>query len=185
MKQAKSRLKKTKTRFIPLLILAITAGTCIAIQPRQQQELLSPIPEGYTVQAYTAPTTPEPTTTPTPEPTPSTTLYEGKISYYSHEGCLGCHPEQLMGNGQPFDENAMTLAVPCEDVIRTKGKPARIRYNTKVTVTNEDTGKTANATITDCGGFSKYNRIADLSKGLAEELGAKTDKTTITIRKAQ
>lgn len=74
----------------------------------------------------------------------------------------------------------MTLAAPCEDVIAK-----RVRYNTKVTVTNQANGKTVQATITDCGGFSKYNRIADLSKGLAEELGAKTDQTVITIKEAK
>lgn len=103
-------------------------------------------------------------------------IYEGFVSYYSHAGCLGCHPEQLMGNGQPFDEMAMTLAIPCEDIISKKYK-----YNTKVMVTNLDNGKSIEGLITDCGGFSKYNRVADLSKGMYEYLEAKTDKSIIKI----
>lgn len=156
---------------IATTIIAITAT--ITVQTQQPQELISPIPEGYVPVAYAK--APEPTPTPTPKP-----LYEGKVSYYSHEGCLGCSEEQTMGNGKAFDENAMTLAVPCEDVIAK-----RVRYNTKVTVTNQDNGKSVEATITDCGGFSKYGRVADLSKGMYQKLGAKTDKTVITIKEAK
>lgn len=105
-------------------------------------------------------------------------LYKGHVSYYSHSGCLGCSKNQIMGNGKPFKEMEMTLAVPCED-IRSK----KIKYNTKVKVINQNTGKSIIATITDCGGFSKYNRVADLSKGLYEKIGAKTDSTTIVIQK--
>lgn len=103
-------------------------------------------------------------------------LYSGKVSYYSHDGCLGCGESQTMGNGQPFDENAMTLAVPCEDIISKK-----YRYGTKVRVVNQDTNQVQDATITDCGGFSKYNRVADLSKGLYEKIQAKTDVSNIMI----
>ena len=104
---------------------------------------------------------------PTPEPKLS---YTGKVSSYSHAGCLGCGEKQIMGNGQPFDENAMTLAVPCELIL-----DKTIRYNTKVRVTNLDNGLTSEATITDCGGFAKYDRVADLSHGLALQIGAKTN----------
>lgn len=107
-----------------------------------------------------------------------TVLYDGKVSYYSHAGCLGCNDKQIMGNGHPFDENAMTLAIPCEDIISGEYK-----YGTKVTVTNNDTFLSSDATITDCGGFSKYNRIADLSAGLYKKLGAKTDISNIVIYK--
>lgn len=100
----------------------------------------------------------------------------GYVSYYSMAGCLGCSKSMKMGNGQPFDENAMTLAVPCEK-IRSK----ELKYGTFVVVTNTSNGKTIKAKITDCGGFSKYNRIADLSKGLANILEAKTDKSIITL----
>jgi len=159
----------------PILTIAtigITAGfTFITQQP--PKELISPLPAQTEAMVVTI------TPSPTPEPTPAP-LYEGKVSYYSHEGCLGCSDNQTMGNGQPFDENAMTLAVPCEDVIAK-----RVKYNTKVTVTNQDNGKSVEATITDCGGFSKYGRVADLSKGMYQKLGAKTDKTVIKIERVK
>ena len=86
-----------------------------------------------------------------------------------------------MGNGQPFDENMPTLAIPCEDV-KTKKNPNGIKYGTKVTVRNQETGSYAYATITDCGGFSKYGRVADLSQGLMADIEAVTDKTTVVIQ---
>lgn len=106
----------------------------------------------------------------------STLLYKGKVSYYSHAGCLGCNEKQIMGNGQPFDENKLTVAIPCEDIINKKHA-----YNTKVRVTNIDNNKQVQATITDCGSFSKYNRVSDLSLAVANQIGAITDKSIITI----
>jgi rare lipoprotein A (peptidoglycan hydrolase) len=50
-----------------------------------------------------------------------------------------------------------------------------------VEVKNLDNGKVVTATVTDRGGFNKYDRIADLSKGLYDALGAKTDKSIIEI----
>lgn len=112
----------------------------------------------------------------TPAPTPSLVLYEGKVSFYSKDGCLGCSENQTMGNGRVFDEMAMTLAVPCQDVLS-----GTIRYGTKVKVINTDMGHSVVGEITDCGGFRKYNRVADLSKGMYQELEAKTDITNIRI----
>jgi rare lipoprotein A len=98
----------------------------------------------------------------------------GKISYYSHAGCLGCHPNQITASGEPFDENAMTLAIPAE-------WRAEIPMGTMVRVTNLDNGKSQIAKVNDTGGFLKYNRIADLSLALAQALEAKTDQSTITL----
>lgn len=136
-------------------------------------KMISPLPENY------IPVTPTPTAIPTPtvEPTP-TPMYEGKVSYYSHAGCLGCSDNQVMGNGELFDEEAMTIAIPCEDI---RGR--KHRYNTQVLVRNVDTGEAVQARITDCGGFSKYNRVADVSKGIYTLLGIKTDRTNIRIEK--
>jgi len=120
------------------------------------------------------------TTNPTPEPKVKI-LYSGQVSYYSHEGCIGCGENQITGSGQPFDENSMTLAIPCEDVDLGYNSTGHIKYGTKVKVLNEDTLQQQDAVINDCGGFSKYNRVADLSKGLADSIGAKTDKSNIVI----
>lgn len=96
--------------------------------------------------------------------------WTGKVSYYSHgDGCIGCHPEEIMANGQKFNENAMTLAFN------------RLPLNTKVRVFNLDNGANTIATVTDTGGFEAYNRIADLSLGLMRELNAQTDVSNIKI----
>lgn len=98
---------------------------------------------------------------------PQKKVSTGKVSYYSKDGCLGCSANQTMANGQPFDENAMTFA------------HNQIPLNTWVEVKNLDNGKTITAKVTDRGGFNKYNRVADLSRGLYLALGAKTDVSTL------
>lgn len=109
-------------------------------------------------------------------------LLEGKVSYYSVSGCLGCDTDLIMANGEKFEDHKMTLAIGLKP---NTTKPL-IPLNTKVLIRNKDNGKEITAKITDTGGFysSKYNyRIADLSKGLAEAINAKTDKSTIQIIK--
>lgn len=115
------------------------------------------------------------------EPTKNV-LYQGKVSYYSHDGCIGCNKNQIMGNRQPFNENAITLAIPCEDVKTKKNPKGKYTYGTKVKVWNMSNGWVKSAVITDCGGFgAKYNRVADLSLGLCKALECKTDKSIIQI----
>lgn len=75
----------------------------------------------------------------------------GLASYYSREGCIGCSPNMIMANGQPLDDNALTVA-----------------YNdaplgTKLSITNEDTGESVVATVTDTGGFKRHGKIIDLT----------------------
>lgn len=108
-----------------------------------------------------------------------TVIAEGKVSYYSTDGCLGCDENQIMANGEKFDENDLILAVPAEWIA-----PRKMKLNSSrcpecgfVAVTNLDNGKVVyGARITDTGGFAKYGRIADLSKALMEQLDAKTGK---------
>jgi hypothetical protein len=78
---------------------------------------------------------------------------EGKATYYSHAGCLGCSPGQIMANGQPFRENDITLAY--------FGAP----MNSLVKITNLNNGSSIIARVTDLGGFRQYGILADLSKG--------------------
>lgn len=86
------------------------------------------------------------------------TIHTGTASYYSEDGCIGCSPNMIMANGQPFDEDAYTLA--SNDIPLGKW----------VTVINTDTGTEIEAQVTDRGGFDELGRIADLSKGLKEAL---------------
>jgi rare lipoprotein A (peptidoglycan hydrolase) len=97
----------------------------------------------------------------------------GKVSYYSHDGCLGCGKNQITASGEPFDENAYTLAIPVEW--------DHIKMGTVAIVKNLDTGKMLTAKINDRGGFLKYNRVADLSLALYQDLGIKTDKSNVEI----
>lgn len=164
------RNKKLLLSIGVLLVWLIILLLCWRVQGTAQTEIISPLPD------------PTPTLQPTLQPTPvtlqPTPLYEGKVSYYSHAGCLGCSENQTMGNGELFDEEAMTIAIPCEDI-----RARKHRYNTSVMITNIDTGKAVQARITDCGGFSKYNRVADVSLGIYKLLGIKTDRTNIRIEK--
>lgn len=116
---------------------------------------------------------PEPSPTASPSPTP-TLIKKGKVSYYSHSGCLGCGDNQVTASGEKFDENAMTLAIPAE-------WRNEIPMGTKVRVTNLDNGIAVIARVNDTGGFLKYNRIADLSLGLYQAIEAKTDVSTIKL----
>lgn len=108
---------------------------------------------------------PEPTETPIPEPNLLDgcvigRIWSGKASYYSHEGCLGCSPGQIMANGEPFKENAMTIAF-----MRTE------RLNVPVYIENLANGMSVVARVTDRGGFEAYGWIADLSLGVKNTIG--------------
>lgn len=77
----------------------------------------------------------------------------GLASYYSHDGCEGCSEGQIMANGEPFVESAITIAYN------------RLPLGTFVRVTNLVTQDSIVAEITDTGGFEELGRIADLSLG--------------------
>lgn len=103
-------------------------------------------------------------------------LIQGKASYYSKAGCLGCHPQQIMANGEKFDENKMTLAIGRQYINGKMTRKPLIPLNTLVKVCG--TEKCVTAKITDTGGFYTPRfgfRIADLSLGLAKALDFKTD----------
>ena len=99
--------------------------------------------------------------------------WQGKVSYYSEVGCLGCNAALRTASGETFDDDKMTLAFN------------HLPMRTMVVVTNLDTGTSLVAKVNDRGGFEKYNRIADLSIGLAKALGVKTDRTNIKIETLQ
>ena len=113
-----------------------------------------------------------PVLVPTPKKTPiKNKQWTGKVSYYSKDGCIGCNKLQITASGEVFDEMANTLAFN------------KLPLKTEVLVTNLDTGISQVAKVNDRGGFERHNRIADLSKGLFEKLGAKTDISNIKIEK--
>lgn len=119
----------------------------------QPQPIISPCPaSGCSVEPTNTPT---PTATPMPPKRPTT----GKASYYSIEGCIGCHPDRIMANGERLDDNRLTIAYN------------HAPLNTPVKITNTINGKSVVATITDTGGFERHGKIADLSVATRDALG--------------
>lgn len=100
------------------------------------------------------------------EPTHDAPLVlEGEASYYSRAGCLGCSPALRMANGQPLDDNALTMAIGA-DKKHLVGHTAR--------VTNLVTDQSVMVVITDTGGFyqAKYgHRVADLTIATKNAIG--------------
>lgn len=97
------------------------------------------------------PPTPTPTPTATPTPTPTLQSWKGTASYYSRAGCIGCGPDLIMANGQPLDDEAMTVAFN------------KAPLGSKLKIRNLDNNMIATATVTDTGGFEKLGRIIDLT----------------------
>lgn len=89
----------------------------------------------------------------------------GEASYYSRAGCLGCNANRTMANGQPLNDNALTMAIGA-NLKHLVGRQAR--------VTNLATNLSTNVLITDTGGFyqAKYgNRVADLTIATKQAIG--------------
>ncbi len=94
-------------------------------------------------------------------------VMEGEASYYSRAGCLGCDANVIMANGQPLNDNALTMAIGAD-------KKHLVGYQAKVT--SLATGKSVVVRITDTGGFyqAKYGyRIADLTIATKQAIGMK------------
>jgi rare lipoprotein A (peptidoglycan hydrolase) len=92
-------------------------------------------------------------------------VLEGEASFYSRNGCLGCNPGRIMANGQPLNDNALTMAIGA-DKKHLVGRQAK--------VTSLATGQSTVVTITDTGGFyqAKYgNRVADLTIATKQAIG--------------
>jgi rare lipoprotein A len=85
----------------------------------------------------------------------------GKASFYAE-----AHHGKTMANGRPFNMHAMTAASNSLPL----GAKARVTYGKKSVV----------VTISDTGGFGKYGRIIDLSRGAFAKL-AHTDKGVIRV----
>lgn len=97
----------------------------------------------------------------------STLVLEGEASYYSRAGCLGCDPLMIMANGQPLDDNALTMAI---------GAHLKHLVGHQATVTSLATGLSVKVLITDTGGFyqAKYgHRVADLTIATKNAIGMK------------
>lgn len=97
----------------------------------------------------------------------STLVMQGEASYYSRAGCLGCDPLMIMANGQPLNDNALTMAI---------GAHLKHLVGHQATVTSLATGLSVKVLITDTGGFyqAKYgHRVADLTIATKQAIGMK------------
>lgn len=77
----------------------------------------------------------------------------GTASWYGFE-----HHGRRTASGEVFDQWGMTAAAPSRKYL---GERWRVTYR----------GKSVVVRITDTGGFAKYGRIIDLSRGAATKLG--------------
>lgn len=173
------RLPNTQNYTRRAVIGGVLAGILVALMASPHTTTKKSAQATVTKTATIAPTqtiTPTPTATQAPRPTKAPAKWHkegqkwiGKVSHYSRAGCLGCSPTLTMANGQPLDDNAMTIAFNW------------LPMNTQVRVTNMDTGVSVEATVTDTGGFNRLGRMADLVPAVANALGTKTDITNVSI----
>lgn len=143
-------------RFCLLLIIIWLALRMIPETNRG--EIINPCPESGCIPVVTPTPTPENTPKPTPE-AQKTGFVSGLASYYSREGCLGCSATLTMANGQPLDDSALTVAYN------------RAPLNSYVKITNQKTGHTVTAKVSDRGGFERHGKIIDLTIATRDALG--------------
>ena len=102
------------------------------------------------------------TTPEIPEDEPSVieklnTVASNTVRKFSQTGMASWYGRQFHGrktaSGETFDMNALTAA------------HRSLPLNCYIRVTNKDNGKSVVVRVTDTGGFGKYGRTLDLSKG--------------------
>lgn len=115
--------------------------------------------------------TPDIATPPAIEPFLLTgTRLSGKASNYSRNGCLGCSLGLIMTNGEPLDDNGLTIAAD-----------QAIPLNSSARITNLENGRSAIVRVTDRGGFRNLGRIADMTPATQNAIGAKSGETNVEI----
>lgn len=171
---------------LPLVMAGYIAGLHLTI--KKQQDALDKVTQKLQVtkdiivdpaMEATPSATIAPTATPSAVPkkqekrgdsgttSPKVGTWEGKVSHYSRAGCLGCSKTLTMANGQPLDDEALTIAFN------------QAPLGTRLRLTNLDNGKSVIVTVTDTGGFERLGRIADLVPAVARALETKTDITLV------
>lgn len=93
----------------------------------------------------------------------TTTAHAHIASWYG-----GKHHGKKTASGEIFNQNALTAASNTH------------KLGTKLKVTNQANGKSVIVRITDRGGFGKYGRTLDLSKGAFSQI-ASLSKGTIKV----
>ena len=172
------RKQKAQKRLIMLIFFSLIIFGILQFNQSEPQKPVIQVKQQATMR-LNAPKDVKVSNTPTPTQPPlkshrsesNAISTQGYVSHYSRAGCLGCSENFTMANGQPLDDTAMTIAV----------HPHTLAMGTKVKLTNTDNGKEAIATVTDTGGFKKYNRVADLTIAVGNALETKTDVSIVKI----
>lgn len=163
-------MKRQNARwFLSVLTLVVTFFIVVltiaqANKPQEPVELLSPLASPIVnsqVEIVAPIVSPSPTPTPTPKPKSD---FVGKASIYSRDGCLGCSENMIMANGQPLDDNALTVAFNDAPL------------GTTIKIKNTHNGNEVTARVTDTGGFKRHGRIVDVTPAVAHTLALKTDQ---------
>jgi rare lipoprotein A (peptidoglycan hydrolase) len=87
--------------------------------------------------------------------------WKGEASWYSRDGCVGCSDTLTMANGQPLDDNALTVAFN------------QAPLGSKVRIINLANNLVAYAVVTDTGGFERHGRIVDVTPAVRDAIGMK------------
>ena len=97
-------------------------------------------------------------------------VQRGDISFYGHND--GFDHNDTTANGEQFHPEGATVA------------SVDFPFDTLLHITNRENGETAIARVNDTGAFkSKYNRVADVSYGIAKELDmVREGEVAATIR---
>ena len=95
-------------------------------------------------------------------------IHIGIASWYGNESIVQKW-KGYTANGEKFDENKLTCAMPKREMMNKWYK-----------VTNIENRKTVKVWANDTGSFAKYNRIIDLSKRAFNEI-ADLDKGLIKV----
>lgn len=113
-------------------------------------ELKSPVVEESEAIELPAPTQ-------APQPTPAQS-WTGTASWYSREGCIGCNPDRIMANGEPLDDDALTVAFN------------KVPLGSMVRIRNLENNMITEAEVTDTGGFESLGRIVDLTPRVRRQI---------------
>lgn len=149
----------TKGIIIRICLLLMFIWLVLSLIPEtNREELVSPCGDAGCQPVVTPTPTPENTPKPTPE-AQKTGFVTGLASYYSREGCLGCSATLTMANGEELRDEALTVAYN------------RAPLNSYVTITNQKTGSTVTAKVTDRGGFERHGKIIDLTIATRDAIG--------------
>jgi hypothetical protein len=95
---------------------------------------------------------------------------EGRVTFYSRAGCVGCRSDLKMANGEELSDRRRTIAAIYQ-----------FPLNSYVWIINPLTGLEIYAQVTDRGGFIEYGYLADVTPGVSRLIGGVQGQRMIII----